>query len=57
LISNVRVRFNPREGKNLYVVYNHGLHPDRHRLQPFLPMTGSRSLLIKYSRHPFDLGF
>jgi hypothetical protein len=56
LISNVRIRFNPREGQDLYVVYNHGLHPDRHRLQPFLPMTGSRTLLIKYS-HPFDLGF
>jgi len=56
VITNVRLRYNPREGQDLYVVYNHGLHTNRHRLEPFLPVTDSRTLLIKYS-HALDMGF
>jgi hypothetical protein len=47
--ANARVRFNPREGRDLYVVYNHGLNTDRHRLGPVLPRTDRATLLVKYS--------
>jgi hypothetical protein len=53
--ANVRVRFNPREGRDLYLVYNHGLHTDRHRLEPVLPRTDQATLLVKYS-HALALG-
>jgi hypothetical protein len=53
--ANLRVRYNPREGRDLYIVYNHGLHTDRHRLQPFLPRTDRATLLVKYS-HALGLG-
>jgi hypothetical protein len=56
VITNVRLRYNPREGQDLYVVYNHGLHTSRHRMEPFLPATDSRTLLVKYS-HAVDMGF
>jgi hypothetical protein len=49
VIANVRFRHNPREGRDLYLVYNHGLHTDRRRLEPFLPTTDRATLLVKYS--------
>jgi hypothetical protein len=54
--ANVRVRYNPGEGRDLYLVYNHSFHTDRHRLEPFLPRTDRATLLVKYS-HAMDLGF
>jgi hypothetical protein len=54
--TNVRLRYNPREGNDLYLVYNHGIHTDRERLEPALPFTDARTVLIKYTR-TFDLGF
>jgi hypothetical protein len=56
VIANVRLRYNPREGNDLYLVYNHGIHTDRERLEPMLPFTDTRTVLIKYTR-TFDLGF
>jgi hypothetical protein len=50
VIGNVRVRYNPREGTDLYLVYNHQLNTDRYRADPIAPVTGSRTLLLKYSR-------
>ena len=55
IISNFRLRFNPREGSDLYVVYNGQLNTDRYRQVPTLPLTDSRTLLIKYS-YTFTLG-
>ena len=37
IISNFRLRFNPREGSDLYVVYNGQLNTDRYRQVPTLP--------------------
>jgi hypothetical protein len=54
--ANLRVRYNPREGRDLYLVYNHGLHLDRHRLEPVLPRTDRATLLVKYS-HALNLSF
>jgi len=49
LIANVRFRYNPREGNDLYLVYNDGLNTNRFREIPNLPYTESRTILIKYS--------
>ncbi len=48
-VANVRLRYNPREGNDLYVVYNEGLNTDRFRQVPFLPRTSARTLLLKYT--------
>jgi len=51
---NVRFRYNFREGNDLWIVYNEGMNTDRHRLQPMLPFTDNRTILLKYT-HTFDL--
>ena len=56
IISNFRLRFNPREGNDLYVVYNEQSNTDRYRQLPTLPPSDSRTILFKYS-HTFTLGF
>ena len=50
IIANVRFRYNPREGTDLYVVYDEGFNTDREREMPFLPRTRNRTILLKYSR-------
>lgn len=42
-------RFNPREGTDLYIVYNEGMNTNRHRFDPALPVTDTRTVLVKYS--------
>jgi hypothetical protein len=49
VIANLRFRFNPREGNDLYIVYNHGLNTDRYREVPYLPYTDGRAIMIKYT--------
>jgi hypothetical protein len=56
VMANLRLRYNPREGNDLYVVYNHGIHTDRERLDPVLPLTDARTIMVKLTR-TFDLGF
>jgi hypothetical protein len=56
VILNVRLRYNPKEGNDFYLVYNEGLNTDRYDYRPALPRTDTRTLLLKYS-HTFDLGF
>jgi hypothetical protein len=53
--GNLRVRYNPREGNDLYLVYNLGANTDRLNYDPHQPLIDSQVLLIKYSR-TFDLG-
>jgi hypothetical protein len=53
--GNIRFRFNPREGDDLYVVYNLGLNTDRFEYSPIRPMLDHHVLMIKYSR-TFDFG-
>lgn len=53
-IGNFRLRFNPREGNDFYLVFNEyrNLNPD---LQiPHLPVLANRTLLLKYT-HTFVL--
>ncbi len=49
VIINMRVRYNPREGNDLYVVYNEGLNSNRNRTEVPLPHTNNRTVLLKYS--------
>jgi hypothetical protein len=54
IIANLRVRFNPREGNDLYLVYNEVLNTDRVGKIPFPPLSGNRAILVKYS-YTFNL--
>lgn len=49
LISNFRLRYNPREGNDLYIVYNEGLNTDRYSYTPVRPLSSNRTILIKYT--------
>ena len=49
VINNIRFRYNPREGNDLYLVYDEGYNTDRERMIPALPQSQNRTLLIKYS--------
>lgn len=48
-IANVRLRYNPREGNDFYIVYNHGINTGRHRDVPSLPFTDNRAIMLKYT--------
>ncbi len=47
--ANLRLRYNFREGNDLWLVYNEGLNLDRDRVEPSLPVTDSRTVLVKYT--------
>lgn len=47
--GNFRLRFNPREGNDLYIVLNENLNSDRHRELPFLPVSEGHTLVVKYT--------
>jgi hypothetical protein len=49
VVTNLRVRYNPREGVDLYVVVNEGRNTSRDGTVPLLPAVQNRTLLIKYS--------
>ncbi|HEX6070507.1 MAG TPA: DUF5916 domain-containing protein, partial [Longimicrobiaceae bacterium] len=46
---NLRLRYNVREGNDLWIVYDEGLDTERLDLRPRLPMTERRSLVVKYT--------
>ncbi|MFQ5446653.1 MAG: DUF5916 domain-containing protein [Saprospiraceae bacterium] len=48
-IPNVRLRYNPREGNDFYIVFNDLLNSDRQREWPHLPRSDSRAVLVKYT--------
>ncbi|MCX6565806.1 MAG: hypothetical protein NTW38_05195 [Candidatus Aminicenantes bacterium] len=47
--ANLRLRFNPREGNDLYLVVNEGLNTNRLRYSPERPPYGGRAIMVKYS--------
>jgi len=49
LSSNIRFRYNPREGNDLYFVFNDGRSTNRDSEFPALPSFNSRSVLLKYT--------
>ena len=46
---NARLRYNFREGRDLWVVYNEALNTDRPFVVPRLPLTQGRAFLVKYT--------
>ena len=56
MVLNLRLRYNPREGNDFYLVYNHGLNTDRFGYSPTRELTDNQALLLKYS-HTLTLGF
>lgn len=49
VVGNIRLRYNPREGNDLYLVFNEVLNTDREGKVPYPPARGSRAILLKYS--------
>jgi hypothetical protein len=49
VVANVRLRYNPREGNDFYIVYNHGVNTNRYRDLPYRPSTDNRAIMIKYT--------
>jgi hypothetical protein len=50
IVTNVRLRYNPREGNDLFIVYNEGFNTNRFGSVPTLPLSSARMLLVKYVR-------
>lgn len=53
---NLRFRYNPTEGTDLYIVWNENLNSDRQAFDPVRPLSQARTILVKYAR-TFTLGF
>ena len=49
IVGNFRFRYNPREGNDLYIVYNDDFNTSRGREIPGLPFSSGRTLLVKYT--------
>ncbi len=49
LTANLRIRYNPREGTDLYIVYNDGANTGPLDEIPRLPRSLGRTLLVKYT--------
>lgn len=53
-LTNLRIRFNPKEGNDFYLVFNEGRNTDIMRQSPNLPRIEDQTLQVKYS-HTFRL--
>jgi hypothetical protein len=49
ITANFRFRYNPREGNDLYLVYNEGINTSRFREEPVRPFTDNRTIMLKYT--------
>ena len=54
IITNLRLRYNPKEGNDLYLVFNEDRNTDLYREMPILPVYGSRVVMVKYT-YTFNL--
>ena len=54
ITANIRIRYNPREGTDLYVVYDDGANTGRLSEIPALPRSRGRTLLVKFT-HTFNI--
>ncbi len=54
LITNFRLRYNPREGNDFYIVYNDFRGVNRLNSVPALPSFFGRTVMVKYT-HTFIL--
>jgi hypothetical protein len=56
VVLNLRFRYNPSEGTDLFLVWNESLNSDRYSLTPRPPLSQARTILVKYAR-TFTLTF
>ncbi|MCX6301021.1 MAG: DUF5916 domain-containing protein [Bacteroidia bacterium] len=54
IVTNLRIRYNPKEGNDLYLVFNEGRNTDLTRELPNLPVYYSRAMMVKYT-YTFNL--
>jgi len=47
--TNLKLRYNPKEGNDLYIVFNEGRNTDLDLENPRLPAVNNRSILFKYT--------
>ncbi|MCB9283548.1 MAG: carbohydrate binding family 9 domain-containing protein [Lewinellaceae bacterium] len=47
--GNFRLRYNPKEGNDLYIVFNEDLNSDREREIPMLPGSQGHTVVVKYT--------
>lgn len=50
VVLNLRFRYNPREGNDIYIVWNETFNQRRSAPGPVVPLSEERTLLLKYSR-------
>jgi hypothetical protein len=55
IVGNFRFHYTPREGNDLYLVWNENLTTDRHSFDPVRPLSNERTIMIKYS-HTLPFG-
>ncbi len=49
ILTNLRIRFNPKEGNDFYLVFNEGRNTRLTREIPNLPVYSTRAVLLKYT--------
>jgi len=54
IITNLRIRYNPKEGNDLFLVFNEGRNTNLTREVPNLPVYYSRAVMVKYT-YTFNL--
>lgn len=48
-VENIRLRYNPKEGNDLYIVFNDIINGNRERVTPRLPFSDNRAVVVKYT--------
>ena len=51
-LGSLRLRYNPKEGNDFYLVFNGDINQDKNRLAPRLPVSNAQTIFLKYS-HTF----
>jgi hypothetical protein len=49
VVTNMRLRYNPKEGNDLYIVFNEGRNIQLNRETPALDPIANRGILVKYT--------
>ena len=49
IVTNIRLRYNPKEGNDLYIVFNEGRNIQLNRESPALNPVANRGVLLKYT--------
>ena len=49
IVSNLRLRYNPKEGNDFYIVFNEGRNTSLTREVPNLPVYNARAVMVKYT--------